>query len=118
MNGTSSAGITPQLARITNVAVTDDTLSVDLEDGRTVSVPIGWYPRLASGTDSERSNFEISGAGYGVHWPDLDEDIGVEGLLLGKRSLEGFASFERWLEQRKEKFQKDATGEQPLAQKN
>jgi hypothetical protein len=90
------------------VEVTDDTLSVDLEDGRTVSVPIGWYPRLAHGTDAERSNFTISGAGYGVHWPDLDEDIGVEGMLLGKRSSESHSSFERWLKRRQEKFQKDA----------
>ena len=96
------------LARVLNVAVTDDTLSVDLEDGRTISVPIGWYPRLAHGTDAERSNFKISGAGYGVHWPDLDEDIGIEGVLLGKRSLESPASFERWLKERKEKLQKDA----------
>ena len=106
MNGTNSAVVT--LARVLNVAVTDDTLSVDLEDGRTVSVPIGWYPRLATGTDSERSNFEISGAGYGVHWPDLDEDIGVEGLLLGKRSSESPKSFEQWLNRRKERLQKDA----------
>ena len=96
------------LTRVLNVLVTDDTLSVDLEDGRTVSVPIGWYPRLASGTDSERSNFKISGAGYGVHWPDLDEDIGVEGLLLGKRSSESPNSFEQWLNRRKERLQKDA----------
>jgi hypothetical protein len=106
MNGMNSVEVT--LAKVLNVLVTDDTLSVDLEDGRTVSVPIGWYPRLASGTDSERSNFEISGAGYGVHWPDLDEDIGVEGLLLGKRSSESPNSFERWLNRRKEKLQKDA----------
>ena len=106
MSGMNSVEATP--ARVLNVLVTDDTLSVDLEDGRTVSVPIGWYPRLASGTDSERSNFEISGAGYGVHWPDLDEDIGVEGLLLGKRSSESPNSFERWLNRRKEKLQKDA----------
>jgi len=106
MNGMNSVEVT--LARVLNVLVTDDTLSVDLEDGRTVSVPIGWYPRLASGTDSERSNFEISGAGYGVHWPDLDEDIGVEGLLLGKRSSESPNSFEQWLNRRKEKLQKDA----------
>src|SRR2546421_3182430 len=105
MNGMNSVEVT--LARVLNVLVTDDTLSVDLEDGRTVSVPIGWYPRLATGTDSERSNFEISGAGYGVHWPDLDEDIGVEGLLLGKRSSEGPNSFERWLNRRKERLQKD-----------
>src|SRR5438309_8722006 len=106
MSGMNSVEATP--ARVLNVLVTDDTLSMDLEDGRTVSVPIGWYPRLASGTDSERSNFEISGAGYGVHWPDLDEDIGVEGLLLGKRSSESPNSFEQWLKRRKEKLQKDA----------
>jgi hypothetical protein len=80
--------------------VTDDTLTVDLEDGRTISVPIGWYPRLAHGTLEERSNLQISGAGHGIHWPDLDEDIGVEGLLLGKKSAESQASFKRWLEQR------------------
>lgn len=106
MNGMNSVVVT--LARVCGVLVTDDTLSLDLEDGRTVSVPIGWYPRLASGTDSERNNFEISGAGYGVHWPDLDEDIGVEGLLLGKRSSESPNSFERWLNGRKERLQKDA----------
>ena len=95
MNGTNSVVVT--LARVLSVEVTDDTLSVDLEDGRTVSVPIGWYPRLANGTAAERANLQISGAGYGVHWPDLDEDIGVEGLLLGKHSSEGAPSFERWL---------------------
>src|SRR5882724_7635075 len=96
------------LARVLRVMVTDDTLSFDLEDGRTVSVPIGWYPRLALGTDSERDNFQISGAGQGVHWPELDEDIGVEGLLLGKRSSESASSFERWLQRRREKRQPDA----------
>ena len=106
MNGMNSVEVT--LSRVLNVLVTDDTLSVDLEDGRTVSVPIGCYPRLAAGTDSERDNFEISAAGYGVHWPDLDEDIGVEGLLLGKRSSESPNSFERWLKRRKERLQKDA----------
>lgn len=83
-----------------DITVTDDTLSVDLEDGRTISVPIGWYPRLAHGTPTERSKFQLAGAGYGIYWPDLDEDIGVEGLLLGKRSMESSASFERWLRQR------------------
>lgn len=98
MNGMPSATLT--LIRITNVTVTDDTLSVDLEDGRTISIPIGWYPRLAYGTPAERANFQISGAGYGIHWPDLDEDIGVEGILLGKKSTEGQTSFERWLQRR------------------
>lgn len=101
MNGTHSALVTLTLARIVHVMVTDDTVSVDLEDGRTISVPIGWYPRLAHGTPAERANFEISGAGYGIHWPDLDEDLGVDGLMLGKRSTESPASFEKWLKQRK-----------------
>ena len=100
MNGTPFAVVAPTLSRIVNVAVTDDTLSVDLEDGRTISVPIGWYPRLAYGTAEERIHFEISGAGYGIHWPDLDEDIGFEGMLLGKKSTESQASFERWLQKR------------------
>jgi hypothetical protein len=82
------------------VAVSDDTLTVDLEDGRTISVPIVWYPRLAYATPLEHSNFEIAGAGYGIYWPELDEDIGVDGLLLGKRSTESQASFARWLARR------------------
>jgi len=102
MNGTPSAVVTMALPKITKVSITDDTLTVDLEDGRTISVPIGWYPRLIHGTPRERSNFQISSAGYGIHWPDLDEDIGVEGLLLGKRSSESPASIERWLKNRKQ----------------
>ena len=98
MNGMRSAA--PALARIVEVAVTDDTLTVDLADGRSLSVPIGWYPRLAYGTSAERNNFHLTGAGYGIHWPDLDEDIGVEGLLLGKKSQESASSFERWLRNR------------------
>lgn len=87
-------------ARVSSVTVTDDTLTVDLEDGRTISVPIGWYPRLAHGSPEERANWEISGACYGIYWRDLDEDLGVEGLLLGKKSNESLASLERWLERR------------------
>jgi hypothetical protein len=70
---------------------------VDLDDGRTIAVPIGWYPRLAYGTSEERRNVVIAGAGYGLHWPALDEDISVEALLLGKKSSENAASFARWL---------------------
>ncbi len=102
MNGTPSAALPLVLSRIVKASVTDDTLSVDLEDGRTIAIPIGWYPRLAHGTPAERANLQISGAGYGIHWPDLDEDIGVEGLLLGKKSAESPASFERWLQRRKQ----------------
>lgn len=100
MSGTPSVAQTLTGTRLVNVTVTDDTLSVDLEDGRTISVPIGWYPRLAYATASERANCQISGAGYGIHWPDLDEDIGVEGLLLGRKSTESPVSFERWLRTR------------------
>jgi hypothetical protein len=101
MNGIDFAIQTMTLIRIAGVNITDDTFAVDLEDGRTIAVPIGWYPRLAYGTPEERANFEISGAGYGIHWPDLDEDIGVDGLLLGKKSSESPASFARWLQRRK-----------------
>lgn len=100
MSGTTFAVAELAVPRIAGVTVTDDTLSVDLEDGRSVSVPIGWYPRLAHGTPTERENLRISGAGYGIHWPDLDEDIGVEGLLLGRRSAESPTSFDRWLKRR------------------
>jgi hypothetical protein len=109
MNGTSFAVVALALPRVVNVAINDDTLSVDLEDGRTVSVPIGWYPRLAYGTPAERANFQISSAGYGIHWPELDEDIGVEGLLLGKKSTESLTSFERWLQRRKQPHLQAAT---------
>lgn len=107
MNGTPSAVTTPALPRIVDVTITDDTLSADLEDGRTISVPIGWYPRLAHATPEERASFQISGAGHGVHWPKLDEDLGVDGLLLGKKSNESAASFKQWLDSRN--MPKDST---------
>lgn len=69
--------------RVKRVRIDPDTLSVDLMDGRTITVPIAWYPRLANATDAERSHWTISGAGYGIHWPDLDEDLSTEGLLRG-----------------------------------
>jgi hypothetical protein len=100
MNGMLTVTPTLAVARITQITITDDTLSADLEDGRTIAVPIGWYPRLAHATHEERINFQISAAGYGIHWPDLDEDIGVEGMLLGKKSTESPESFARWLEAR------------------
>ena len=69
--------------RVKDVRITDDTLSVDLMDGRTIIVPVVWYPRLVSATSDQRANWEISGAGYGIHWPDVDEDLSTEGLLRG-----------------------------------
>jgi len=83
-----------------NVTVTEDTLSIDLSDGRTVSVPLAWFPRLAHATVEERNNWRLIGKGHGIHWPDLDEDISVEGLIAGKPSGESQASFKKWLNQR------------------
>jgi hypothetical protein len=82
------------------VSVTDDSLVVDLVDGRTVSVPLAWYPRLAHGTPEERSDFRLIGRGEGIHWPQLDEDISVDGLLAGRPSSESQQSFESWLRKR------------------
>ncbi|PYM55512.1 MAG: DUF2442 domain-containing protein [Candidatus Rokuibacteriota bacterium] len=82
------------------VSVTDDALTVDLLDGRTVSVPLSWYPRLAHATPAERANWRLIGRGEGIHWPDLDEDISVAGLLAGRPSGESQSSLRRWLESR------------------
>jgi hypothetical protein len=87
-------------ARALDVQLTDECLSVDLSDGRTISVPLAWYPRLMHGNDAERNNWRFIGDKEGIHWPDLDEDISVENLLLGKPSGESQNSFKRWLEQR------------------
>ncbi len=83
-----------------NVKVTDEALIVDLSDGRTVSVPLAWFPRLLHGTQPERDKWRLIGDGEGIHWPDLDEDISVENLILGKPSGESQKSFKRWLEAR------------------
>jgi len=83
-----------------DVTVTEDELVINLDDARTISVPLVWYPRLWHGTPEERSNWEIIGAGYGIHWHDLDEDISVKGLLIGNPSGESERSFKRWLEWR------------------
>lgn len=69
--------------RVRHVTLTDDLLVVDLMDGRTISVPLAWYPRLANASVAQRANWEVAGAGYGIHWPDLDEDLSTEGLLRG-----------------------------------
>ncbi len=82
------------------VFVTEDALRVDLDDGRAITVPIAWYPRLAHGNETERSNWRLIGQGEGMHWPELDEDIQVEHLILGYPSGESQQSLERWLAQR------------------
>lgn len=98
MSGTISVEI--PIPRILEVCVKDEQLTLNLEDGRVLSVPLVWYPRLCYGTEEERQNFQISGAGFGIHWPDLDEDIGVEGLLLGRQSTESAKSLAQWLDRK------------------
>ena len=88
----------------TNVVVTDDSLTFELADGRSITAPIVWYPRLSYGTTAERANWRMIGRGIGVHWPDLDEDISVENLLRGQPSGESQKSLQRWLDQRKQRI--------------
>ena len=83
------------------VRVTDEKLTVDFADGRSISVPLSWYPRLLYGSPAEQQNWQLLGDGYAIEWPDLDEHIGVEGLLAGRRSGESQKSFERWLAARR-----------------
>lgn len=86
-----------------NVSLTDDTLSVDLNDGRSISVPIAWFPRLMHSSEQERNNWRLIGKGQGIHWEDIDEDISIEGLLAGKPSGESQESFKKWLAKRSQK---------------
>jgi len=82
---------------VNKVTVTDEKVIVDLADGRSLSVPLAWYPRLLHGSPEERHNWQLLGDGYAIEWADLDEHIGVEGLLAGRRSSESQRSLERWL---------------------
>ena len=97
----SSSATELKIPHATHVVVTDDTLTVDLNDGRTIAVPLAWYPRLVHGTAEERSEWRLIGRGEGIHWPELDEDISVEGLIAGKGSGESQASLAKWLSARK-----------------
>ena len=83
-----------------SVSISEDTLTAELSDGRTISVPVAWYPRLLHGTGTERNNWRLTGGGQGIHWPDLDEDISVESLLAGRASHESQTSLKRWLDGR------------------
>jgi hypothetical protein len=87
-------------ARAVDVKVTDDELTVELEDGRTLAVPLVWYPRLLHANKDERTRWSLIGRGVGIHWPSVDEDISIDGLLAGRRSNESQASLQRWLRTR------------------
>jgi len=83
------------------VRIADDKLMVDLADGRHLTVPLPWYPRLLHASPTERQNWQLLGEGYAIEWPDLDEHIGIEGLLAGRRSGESQKSLEQWLASRR-----------------
>lgn len=90
--------LTLEIEPIANqISVTDERLIVDLADDRSLSVPLAWYPRLMYASPTERQNWQLLGDGYAIEWTDLDEHIGIEGLLAGRRSGESQQSFERWL---------------------
>lgn len=86
--------------RAESVQINDDSLIIYLVDGRTLTVPLAWYPRLWYGTEAERQNFEVFGDGEYMHWPDLDEDLTVAGIVAGRHSGESPTSLNRWLEKR------------------
>ena len=89
-----------ETASADTVQLTEDSLTVDLDDGRTISVPLSWFPRLLHGSPEERNNWRFIGRGEGIHWPDLDEDLSVTGLLDGMPSQESQDSFQKWLKRR------------------
>ena len=92
-----------EIPKAQHVVITDDALTVDLSDGRTISVPLAWYPRLLDGTSGDRDNWRFIGENEGMHWPELDEDISIKNIILGKPSGESQKSFQRWLDDRANK---------------
>ena len=97
----STSPIEPRPAVAKAIHLSATSLTVDLTDGRSIAVPLAWYPRLAAATDAERNNWRLIGRGEGIHWPDLDEDISVENLLSGAQSGESQRSFSSWLASRR-----------------
>lgn len=100
-------------AHAKSVAITEEALTVSLADGRRITVPLEWFPRLVHATAAERKNWRLIGKGEGLHWPELDEDINIHDLLLGRRSAESRNSFERWLQKRRLIDHRSNQGEGP-----
>lgn len=98
-----------------SVTLTNDTLTIELSDGRSLSVPLDWFPRLVHATQAERKRWRLIGRGRGIHWDLLDEDIGVDGLLAGKPSGESQASFQKWLTARQGTKTKRTTARRNLS---
>ena len=105
----STAAIEMKVPSAEYVSVSDDTLCVDLSDGRSISVPLAWYPRLLRATPAERKRWRVIRRGSGIHWEDLDEDISFAGLLAGKPPGESQASFSKWHEKRSSRVLARAT---------
>jgi hypothetical protein len=97
----STLSIEIREAQAQTVTISDETLSVDLTDGRSIAVPLAWFPRLAHGSTAERAKWRLIAGGEGVHWPELDEDISVASLLAGRKSAETRESLQRWLRGRR-----------------
>jgi hypothetical protein len=95
-----SSSVDNQSTLATHVTISDDTLTVELADGRTIAVPLAWYPRLLHATPKERANWRFIANGRGIHWPEIDEDISVSNLLLGQPSNESQLSLKKWLAER------------------
>lgn len=114
----SSSVVETQEARAQSVNVSGEALTVDLVDGRTIIVPLVWFPRLWHGTPSERGHFEVFGEGRYIHWPDLDEDLTVTGLLAGRQSGESLESLGKWLDSRKGASNKRGSREAHAAVRN
>jgi hypothetical protein len=100
MPGMSSSAAEPMSGTVLKVTISEDTLAVDLSDGRTIAVPLAWYPRLLHANHKERMRFRLIGGGEGIHWPDLEEDISVAAMLSGHASNESSKSLQRWLDAR------------------
>ena len=115
----STLAIEIKISVAESVSVTDDTLSVNLNDGRTILVPTAWYPRLLHATPIERKKWRLIGRGHGIHWEDdIDEDISIECLLAGKQSGESQTSFKKWLEVRQTRItSKRSTGRAKTARR-
>jgi hypothetical protein len=97
-DGMTTLAVKIDLPYAESVMITEDTLNVDLSDGRTISVPLTWFPRLVYATQEQLDNWRLIGRGHGIHWDDIDEDISIEGLIAGRPSGESQSSFKKWLE--------------------
>src|SRR3990172_8687684 len=105
-----SSGILVERPKAQHVVITDDSLVVELNDGRTISAPLAWYPRLLHANHEERGKWRLIGSGEGIHWPDLDEDLGIESMVAGSPSGESAESLRRWLGARKKHARGTARG--------